>query len=44
MKTVKGKDEQRNLSLQLDTGTNETISAAQKINHKMTQKSSAFGK
>lgn len=44
MKTVKGKDEQRNLSLQLDTGTNETISAAQKIKDKITQKSSAFGK
>lgn len=44
MQTVKGKDEQRNLSLQLDTGTNETVSAAQKIKDKITQKSSAFGK
>lgn len=42
--TVKGKDEQRNMSLQLDTGTNETISAAQKIKEKIAQKSSAFGK
>jgi F0F1-type ATP synthase epsilon subunit len=44
MQTVKGKDEQRNLSLQLDTGTNETISAAQKVKDKIAQKSSAFGK
>jgi cell division GTPase FtsZ len=44
MQTVKGKDEQRNLNLQLDTGTNETVSAAQKIKDKITQKSSAFGK
>lgn len=41
---VKGKDEQRNLSLNLDTGTNETISAAQKIKDKIAAKSSAFGK
>jgi cell division GTPase FtsZ len=44
MQTVKGKDENRNLSLTLETGTNETISAAQKIKDKITQKSSAFGK
>lgn len=44
MQTVKGKDEQRNLNLQLDTGTNETVSAAQKIKEKIAQKSSAFGK
>ena len=44
MQVVKGKDEQRNLNLQLDTGTNETISAAQKIKDKIAQKSSAFGK
>lgn len=42
--TVKGKDEQRNLTLQLDTGTNETITAAQKIKDKIAAKSSAFGK
>lgn len=42
--SVKGKDEQRNLSLNLDTGTNETISAAQKIKEKIASKSSAFGK
>lgn len=42
--TIKGKDEQRNLHLQLDTGTNETVSAAQKIKEKIAQKSSAFGK
>ena len=44
MQNVKGKDDQRNLSLQLDTGTNETVSAAQKIKEKIAQKSSAFGK
>jgi cell division GTPase FtsZ len=44
MQTVKGKDEQRNLNLQLDTGVNETVSAAQKIKEKIAQKSSAFGK
>ena len=42
--SVKGKDEQRNLSLNLDTGTNETISAAQKVKEKIASKSSAFGK
>jgi cell division GTPase FtsZ len=41
---VRGKDEQRNLSLNLDTGTNETISAAQKVKDKIAAKSSAFGK
>ncbi len=44
MQTVKGKDDQRNLNLQLETGTNETITAAQKIKEKIAQKSSAFGK
>lgn len=44
MQTVKGKDEQRNLNLNLDTGTNETISAAQKVKDKIAAKSSAFGK
>jgi len=44
MKIVKGKEDGRNLSLQLDTGTNETISAAQKIKDKISQKQSAFGK
>lgn len=42
--TVKGKDEARNLNLNLDTGTNETISAAQKVKDKIAAKSSAFGK
>jgi cell division GTPase FtsZ len=41
---VKGKDEARNLNLQLDTGTNETVSAAQKVKDKMAAKPSAFGK
>jgi cell division GTPase FtsZ len=40
----KGKDEQRNLSLQLDTGTNTTITAAQKVKDKIAAKSSTFGK
>jgi cell division GTPase FtsZ len=44
MQVVKGKDEQRNLSLNLDTGTNETISAVQKVKDKIQAKSSAFGK
>lgn len=44
MKTVKGKDDQRNLNLALDTGTNETVSAAQKVKDKIAAKSSAFGK
>jgi cell division GTPase FtsZ len=44
MQVVKGKDESRNLSLNLDTGTNETISAAQKVKDKIAAKSSAFGK
>lgn len=41
---IKGKDEQRNLTLQLDTGSNETISAAQKVKDKIAAKSSTFGK
>lgn len=41
---IKGKDEQRNLSLQLDTGTNETVNAAQKVKDKIASKSSTFGK
>jgi cell division GTPase FtsZ len=44
MQTVKGKDDARNLNLQLDTGVNETVNAAQKIKDKIAQKSSAFGK
>jgi len=44
MQTVKGKDEKRNLNLNLDTGTNETVSAAQKVKDKIAAKSSAFGK
>lgn len=41
---VKGKDDQRNLTLNLDTGTNETVSAAQKIKDKIKEKNSVFGK
>lgn len=42
--SVKGKDEQRNLSLNLDTGVNETVDAAKKVKDKIAAKSSAFGK
>jgi cell division GTPase FtsZ len=41
---VKNKDEARNLNLQLDTGTSESTTAAQKVKEKLAQKSSAFGK
>lgn len=44
LKTAKGKDEQRNLTITLNTGTNETVSQAQQIKNKIAQKSSAFGK
>ncbi len=44
MATIKGKDEQRNMTLNIDTGVNETISAAQKVKDKIAAKSSAFGK
>jgi hypothetical protein len=40
---VKNKDDNRNLTLHLDTG-NETISAAQKVKDKIAAKSSVFGK
>lgn len=41
---VKDKDEARNLTLQLDTGKNETVSNAQKIKDKIAAKNSVFGK
>lgn len=41
---IKEKDTARNLTLQLDTGVNETVSAAQKIKDKIAAKSSSFGK
>lgn len=41
---VKNKDDSRNLTLHLDTGTNETVSAAQKVKDKIAAKSSSFGK
>jgi cell division GTPase FtsZ len=41
---VKARDEQRNLTLNLDTGTVKTIDDAQKIKDKIASKSSAFGK
>lgn len=40
----KVKDEARNLNLTIDSGTNETVSAAQKVKEKIAAKSSAFGK
>jgi cell division GTPase FtsZ len=44
MQAAKVKDDQRNLTLTLETGTNETVTAAQKIKEKIAAKSSAFGK
>jgi len=44
VQNTKGKDEQRNLTLNLDTGVNDTVSQAQKIKDKIAAKSSAFGK
>lgn len=44
MNFVKSKDEKRNMTLQLDTGTEQTISEAQKIKNKIAAKSSTFGK
>lgn len=40
----KSKDDNRSLSLKLDTGTEENVSAAQKIKEKIAAKTSAFGK
>jgi cell division GTPase FtsZ len=41
---TKTKDEHRTLNLQLDSGTNESVSAAQKVKEKIAAKNSAFGK
>lgn len=40
---LKNKDEGRNLTLKLDTGTDDTISAADKVKQKIAAKKSAFG-
>lgn len=40
----KNKEAQRNLSLKLDTGVEETVDQAQKIKEKIKSKNSAFGK
>jgi tubulin-like protein CetZ len=40
----KGKDEQRNLSLQLNHSGNESVSQAQQVKNKIAQKASTFGK
>lgn len=42
--TLKEKSEKRNLNLQLDTGKDDSVSAAQKVKDKIAQKNSAFGK
>ena len=44
MDAVKVKDENRNLSLNLDTGVNKTVSNVDKIKEKIASKASAFGK
>lgn len=41
---VKTKDEGRKLTLNLDTGANETVTAAQKIKSQIAAKNSTFGK
>jgi tubulin-like protein CetZ len=41
---IKSKDDNRSVALQLSTGVNETVSAAQKVKDKIAAKSSAFGK
>jgi hypothetical protein len=41
---AKTKDDGRKMTLELDTGTNETVSQAQKLKDKIAAKSSAFGK
>ena len=40
----KEKEEKRNVNLSLDTGANETVSAAQRIKSEIAAKNSAFGK
>jgi cell division GTPase FtsZ len=40
---TKNKDDSRNLTLKLDTGTDDAISAADKIKQKIASKKSAFG-
>jgi cell division GTPase FtsZ len=42
--TSKTKEKERNLSLNIDTGTDQTISKTQEIKNKISQKTSAFGK
>jgi cell division GTPase FtsZ len=41
---VRDKEDSRKLTLELDTGVSETVSAAQKVKEKIAQKSSTFGK
>jgi len=44
MQISKDKDDRRSLSLNLDTGTNDTVSAAQKLKEKIQSKTSQLGK
>jgi cell division GTPase FtsZ len=44
MQATKGKEEHRNLSLTLETGTNDSVSAAQRVKDQIAKKSSQFGK
>lgn len=41
---IKNKDDQRNLTLNLDTGTDQTVSKVQEIKNRIANKSSAFSK
>jgi hypothetical protein len=41
---VKNKDDQRNLTLHLDTGTDQAVSRVQEIKNKIANKNSAFSK
>lgn len=41
---VKTKEDQRNLTLNLDTGTDQTVSKVQELKNKIAQKGSAFNK
>ena len=44
LKASKEKDQKRNLSLSIDTGTEQTVSDAQRIKDKIAAKASAFGR
>lgn len=44
LEAIKNKDLTRNLALNLDAGTDKTVSQAQKVKDKIAKKSSAFGR